>query len=483
MDTNVNKGAAGQEGRPDFKSKFFEGIEPWLVVGAALYWASIIAQFLIPSTIPVDADAPFVLMLRYLLLAGFVGLCLLFPQALSTERGRTVISVLAIAAVLFTTLVPGGHVLYVSDNGIVPILLQLVPHVFTVAVLMIAWGFAFASMDKRHAGQNVAATALVTSLLVLVLLYLSVLSSAFLVSRCGMILSSLVVLSGKIRFHNCRRTRTGRAFTRCMPFFLSRIGFGMFMGFCLKAPFHLNTTDVSPVLLALGLVGGCFAAVAYSRSAEKLYIELPALLFLAIGIVYLPFFDGGIEAVSAAAVGLVWFAWAAFSAFQLSDLKERFGVRELTLCLVEKFVLSLSIVAGIGLYHAVAFAFNASASSEIMRYVIFAGTFAFVLGSSNAMAHLVSARKDDEIRDELTRTRRQHAERVYDCIAAEFGLSTREREVLDMLANGYTRTYIGSALGISDGTAKAHIAHVYQKLGVHHKDDLLDMVDRRLRGQ
>lgn len=47
-----------------------------------------------------------------------------------------------------------------------------------------------------------------------------------------------------------------------------------------------------------------------------------------------------------------------------------------------------------------------------------------------------------------------------------------------MLAEGYTRAYIRGALDVSDGTAKAHIAHVYVKLGIHHKDDLLDYIDQ-----
>ena len=49
-----------------------------------------------------------------------------------------------------------------------------------------------------------------------------------------------------------------------------------------------------------------------------------------------------------------------------------------------------------------------------------------------------------------------------------------------MLAEGYTRAFIRDALGVSDGTAKAHIAHVYAKLDIHHKDDLLGYIDARM---
>lgn len=42
-------------------------------------------------------------------------------------------------------------------------------------------------------------------------------------------------------------------------------------------------------------------------------------------------------------------------------------------------------------------------------------------------------------------------------------------------------SYFREALEVSDGTAKAHIAHVYAKLGIHHKDDLLDYIADELR--
>ncbi|MBS5478314.1 MAG: helix-turn-helix transcriptional regulator, partial [Coriobacteriia bacterium] len=84
---------------------------------------------------------------------------------------------------------------------------------------------------------------------------------------------------------------------------------------------------------------------------------------------------------------------------------------------------------------------------------------------------------EDKLRAELAQTRREQVESVYDKLAGEYALSAREREVMGMLAEGYTRAYIREALGVSDGTAKAHIAHIYQKLDVHRKDDLLAFID------
>lgn len=66
-------------------------------------------------------------------------------------------------------------------------------------------------------------------------------------------------------------------------------------------------------------------------------------------------------------------------------------------------------------------------------------------------------------------------------IAAECKLSPREREVLFLLSKGRTIDYIHNELGISFNTAKTHIRNVYTKIGVHTRQELLDMVEEHRR--
>jgi DNA-binding CsgD family transcriptional regulator len=68
-----------------------------------------------------------------------------------------------------------------------------------------------------------------------------------------------------------------------------------------------------------------------------------------------------------------------------------------------------------------------------------------------------------------------------DQLAAEYGLSPREAELLVLLAKGQRPNRIGKALYISRGTVNTHMRHIYQKLGVHSQEGLVDLVEANFR--
>ena len=71
--------------------------------------------------------------------------------------------------------------------------------------------------------------------------------------------------------------------------------------------------------------------------------------------------------------------------------------------------------------------------------------------------------------------------RVHDAIVLRYGLSPREREVMELLVRGYSTDRIGKDLHISYHTVKTHVYHIYQKVGVHAQQELIDLVEERLR--
>lgn len=61
-------------------------------------------------------------------------------------------------------------------------------------------------------------------------------------------------------------------------------------------------------------------------------------------------------------------------------------------------------------------------------------------------------------------------------IAQEYGLTRRESEVFALLARGRSVPYVRDALVISRETAATHAKHIYAKLGVHSRQELIDLV-------
>jgi DNA-binding CsgD family transcriptional regulator len=63
-------------------------------------------------------------------------------------------------------------------------------------------------------------------------------------------------------------------------------------------------------------------------------------------------------------------------------------------------------------------------------------------------------------------------------IAEEFGLSEREREVLELWSVGYGAKAIEKKLFISPSTIKTHIQHIYEKCGVHSRMEVIALLER-----
>lgn len=61
--------------------------------------------------------------------------------------------------------------------------------------------------------------------------------------------------------------------------------------------------------------------------------------------------------------------------------------------------------------------------------------------------------------------------------AEEYGLSNRETEILSFLAKGRNAQFISEQLNISAYTAKTHVYHIYQKMGVNSQQELITIVD------
>lgn len=65
----------------------------------------------------------------------------------------------------------------------------------------------------------------------------------------------------------------------------------------------------------------------------------------------------------------------------------------------------------------------------------------------------------------------------YVTLAQAAGLSPRESEVLALICTGYSARHASERLGISESTVVSHITHIYQKVGVANRQELIARVE------
>ena len=68
---------------------------------------------------------------------------------------------------------------------------------------------------------------------------------------------------------------------------------------------------------------------------------------------------------------------------------------------------------------------------------------------------------------------------ICDEVAQQFKLSARESEILHLLAYGHTADSIAKKLVISPYTVNTHIRHIYEKMQIHKRAELLNYINMR----
>lgn len=62
-------------------------------------------------------------------------------------------------------------------------------------------------------------------------------------------------------------------------------------------------------------------------------------------------------------------------------------------------------------------------------------------------------------------------------IGIQYGLTARENEVFLLLARGRNGRFVQEELVVSYNTVKAHVKHIYAKIGIHTQQELIDLVE------
>lgn len=110
------------------------------------------------------------------------------------------------------------------------------------------------------------------------------------------------------------------------------------------------------------------------------------------------------------------------------------------------------------------------AAASLLLVIVFAVSFLLPERSPAAMNLLSDTGQPAHAADEGKAIDNRCAE-----LAATFGLSAREEDILGYLARGRSRPYIAETLYLSENTVRSHSKRIYQKLAVHTRQELLDL--------
>ena len=200
------------------------------------------------------------------------------------------------------------------------------------------------------------------------------------------------------------------------------------------------------------------------------------VILLCCGLLIVPLFGlgGNLAGSFCTALGVMLFNAIVF--LFLCDISKRFGVSALLLFGIEE---SLLLVGWVGREGALLFdgsglfGGTGPAIGAIVAIAAIVTVAALVLNEREIGERwgiaFMGKRPPEE--NERTRLARRCA-----AVAEERRLTPREREVMELLAQGKSLSGVAHELIIAEGTAKAHTRHIYEKLGINTRQELLDLL-------
>ncbi len=107
--------------------------------------------------------------------------------------------------------------------------------------------------------------------------------------------------------------------------------------------------------------------------------------------------------------------------------------------------------------------------------------FALIVLLSLSTAALPESYPTQQYANSNRSTGESSPDEIFNEISLRYMLSARESEILSLLAKGRSQPYIQEILFLSKSTVSTHVKHIYKKLGVHSKQELLNLVDDEKR--
>lgn len=175
-------------------------------------------------------------------------------------------------------------------------------------------------------------------------------------------------------------------------------------------------------------------------------------------------------AVADSSIGFLWvLQFAAFAQFDialmgvLASIRKSFGKQFFRVTCAAFFIKELAFVAARILRDNID-----PSQGSLICVILLVGflVFAIIISLLNSISNSSEQEDSASIPESLSKSISEH-----------YGLTPREQDVLLFLFQGRSYTSIGYKLFISKSTVKTHANHIYAKIGVTSRDELLDLLN------
>jgi DNA-binding CsgD family transcriptional regulator len=350
------------------------------------------------------------------------------------------------------------------------------------AWLFCAWGMVFGRADAAQAGFTTPIAALITAGLCALLSFAP--PAACLAATIVMPLVSCAFLRKPVReswpLAHIRAISPGRVLSMMRRFLASFFALSICLGVFRGVLGNSDVPDPVPqlALFFVGMALGCLAILAtwlakavrgHTTAGDETYRAVPPLALASmLSLMLLPPESSWVSSVLSG----IWFSCFDVGGWVLvADATVRARISPLTTFgLLRAFgnggMLVGSLFGG--------FARPGTAAVEVILAVTCL-VVACTASSSMSRIDVLGAPTSDVSPGSLETTLRgQNAEEI----ARIWGLTDRETDVLRLMLDGRELPQIERTLALSRSTVKTHTRHIYDKLGVHSRQELYELCDR-----
>lgn len=347
------------------------------------------------------------------------------------------------------------------------------------AILVLAWCERIASKTVEERSLFLALTSSFTIAIILLFLQLEYRYAA-------LVCKALFIASAAIGVRQARKAPASSTSSTEQPWFPPYLIVILFVfGFMISFLSILNWRAVASPQLSLPSGADPFLAVwtvLVLLVAAAAWILLPShrtsllttiLVPLAsLGLLLPPYLHYGLRETLPAIIAFIVVCETIICSVGPTNAKKAFRVGGIAFVFWIRSVgligMVIGYVAGIALFDLAGIAIDYDVSLAIfIAYAILCLTVAVVLGR-------IGLRMPSRDKQECSPVAAARS------LAERYRLTARETEVLELVAQGRNMTYVQKVLHISPGTSSTHINHIHQKLGVHSREELIDLVQEEM---